>query len=140
MTAPVNIGQADEGRLLQRLLGHGLARPDADALICEGQVLSWGALRSRVLKLAAAIRARIGDGGEVVALVGDTGCEIANAYLAAIAAGHCAVPLQTSLTDEALAGMIRDADPALVLAGKAWRVTAEAVVPGKVASLVDPDG
>jgi acyl-CoA synthetase (AMP-forming)/AMP-acid ligase II len=140
MTAPVNIGQADEGRLLQRLLGHGLARPDADALICEGQVLSWGALRSRVLKLAAAIRARIGDGGERVALVGDTGCEIAIAYLAAIAAGHCAVPLQTSLTDEALAGMIRDADPALVLAGKAWRVTAEAVVPGKVASLVDPDG
>jgi len=140
MTAPSSFGQADEGRLLQRVLGHGLVREQADALICQGEVLSWGALRGRVLKLAGAIRSRIGGEGERVALVGETGAEIAVAYLATIAAGHCAVPLQTSLTADALTGMIRDADPALVFSGAGWREPAEAAAPGRVASLDDLAG
>lgn len=110
----------DEGRLLQILLRHGLERPADDALICDGERLSWGELRSRVLSIAGAIRASAGEEPARVALIGDVSADMVIAYLATVAAGHCAVPLQTSLKQDALAGMIRDCEPALVFAASAW--------------------
>ncbi len=137
MTAAATDTHGDEGRLLQTLLRHGVERPDADALLCGDEKLSWGELRARVLGLAGAIRREIGGGGERVALIGDVSADLVVAYLAAIAAGHCAVPLQTSLRAEALAGMIRNCEPALVFAGPAWRDLAEDAV-GATGRVVSP--
>ena len=120
--------QGQEGKLLQGILRHGIERPDAEALICGEDHLNWGELRKRVLVLAGAIRSRVGAEGGRVALVGDVGLDLTVGYLAAIASGNCAVPLQTSLTSEALAGMIRDCEPALVFAGSSWLDTATGAV------------
>ena len=38
----------EEGRLLARILAHGLERPADEALRCEGASLSWQALREAV--------------------------------------------------------------------------------------------
>src|SRR5690606_10370390 len=109
----------DEGRLLQKLLRHGTERPEAEALVCGTDHLSWAELRSRVLRLAGAVSSHVAGECQRVALVGGVSAANVSAYLATIAAGHCAVPLPTSLEPDALAGMIENCEPALVLADPA---------------------
>ena len=106
-----------------------LAPLSSDALICGSVRLSWGELRSRVLSLAGAIRSAAEGPQARVALIGDVGTDLVVAYLATIAAGHCAVPLQTSLKPDTLAGMIRDCEPVLVFAASTWCDTVSGAVP-----------
>lgn len=120
MTKHMVANQDGEGRLLERLLRHGSERPDADALICGDVTLGWRELRSRVLRLAGAIHSNLPPHGARVALIGDDSADLVVAYLAIIAAGKCAVPLQTSLQPEALTGMLRHCEPAAVLAASAF--------------------
>lgn len=132
---------ADEGRLMQHLLRHGTDRPDADALICGSELLSWRSLRRRVLQLAGAIRHRTGEGPGRVALIGDLSADLVIAYLAAIASGKCAVPLQTSLRPEALAGMLRDCVPETVFCTASYApVATEALGSGTVTVGLDDEG
>lgn len=121
MTKQAVSGGDGEGRLLQHILSHGIERLGADALICGDDILTWGELRTRVLQLAGAIRSRLGGEAGRVAIIGDVSTDLAVAYLATIAAGHCAVPLQTSLRTDALTGMIVDCEPDLILVASPYR-------------------
>ncbi len=121
MTKHVASGEVDEGRLLHQILRHGGERPQADALICGDDTLSWGELNARVLRLAGALRSSLGRDAERVALIGDVSVDLAVAYLATVAAGKCAVPLQTSIQAEALRGMIGDCEPSLVFVASAYQ-------------------
>jgi acyl-CoA synthetase (AMP-forming)/AMP-acid ligase II len=121
MTKHVVSDQSDEGRLLQSLLRHGSERPEADALICGDETLSWAELRARVLHLAGAVHSSLALDAERVALIGDVSLDLAVAYLATIAAGRCAVPLQSSVQAEALKGMVGNCEPALIFVASAYR-------------------
>jgi acyl-CoA synthetase (AMP-forming)/AMP-acid ligase II len=120
MTKHMIADQDHEGRLLQHILRHGSERPDADALICGDVTLGWGELRSRVLRLAGAVHSNLGPGAGRVALIGDVSADLVVAYLAVVAAGKCAVPLQTSLQPDALTGMLGNCEPAAVFAAPAF--------------------
>ena len=105
-----------EARLLHVILAHGGDRP---ALSCEGESLTWAQLAPRVLELAGAIAGLQGDPARPIALIGLNSLNLVVAYLAAIAAGRCAVPLPVSATAETLAGMVDDCDPLLIFADSA---------------------
>ena len=77
----------EEGRLLARILAHGLERPGAEALRCEGASLSWQALREAVLEAAGFLAPVIMDGSGRIALLGGASVELVVAYLAIAAAG-----------------------------------------------------
>src|SRR5690606_36035222 len=104
--------------------------------------LSRGELRRRVLELAGAIRAHLGGAdGRRVALTGGAGVDPVVAYLATVAAGGCAVPLPTSLTPEALGGMIGDCEPALAFTAPALQDIVTAALGPAVASIrLDGEG
>lgn len=110
----------DEGRLLAVVLGHADDLPDDIALICGDAQRTWKQLRTETLALAGAINARVPTAGDRVVLLGDVSMELVTAYLAIIAAGKCAVPLQTSAHPEALAGMVGDCAPGLVFADEKY--------------------
>lgn len=115
MTAEPILDADEEGRLMSRILAQAEERPEAEALICDADRLDWADLRARVLHLAGALNRRLGTHGKRVALVGDTNHRLVVAYLAIVASGRCAVPLQTSVRADALGGMIANCDPSLVL-------------------------
>jgi long-chain acyl-CoA synthetase len=108
-----------ETGLMAQLLRHGMDRPGDVALVCGPHRMTWGALRHDVLAAAAAIRARCGDAPGRVALLGASGLPLVTGYLAVIAAGGCAVPLPVSAHPDALAGMIANCVPSLILADTA---------------------
>lgn len=113
MSAPLD---ATEATLVAVILSHADARPDAQALVCGDETLTWSALRTRVLDLAGRIVASAPGGEGRVGLAGHTSIGMVVAYLATVAAGRCAVPLPISASPEALAGMLDNAAPDLVFA------------------------
>jgi acyl-CoA synthetase (AMP-forming)/AMP-acid ligase II len=108
----------EEGRLLARILAHGVERPDDEALRCGEASLSWGALREAVLEVAGALAPVVMDGSGRIALLGTASAELVVAYLAIAAAGGCAVLLPVSAHRDALSGMIADCQADLVIAHK----------------------
>ena len=115
MPVPLS-ASGEEGRLLARILAHGLARPDDEALRCGQASLSWGALRAAVLETAGSLAPMVMDGSGRIGLLGTASIELAVAYLAIAAAGGCAVPLPVSAHRDALTAMIADCQPDLVIA------------------------
>lgn len=104
-----------EGGLIERVLYHGLTRPSAEALICGNVSLNWAALRARVLALAGMLENHF-PYGKRIALLGDTSAGLVTAYLAIVASGRCAVPLQTSAHPDALLRMLADCDASCLIA------------------------
>lgn len=105
-----------EATLVAVILSHAERTPDAAALVCGEETLTWTDLRSRVLGLAGRIVAATPGGQGRVGLAGHNSVGLVVAYLATVAAGRCAVPLPISASPEALAGMLRNAEPDLVFA------------------------
>jgi long-chain acyl-CoA synthetase len=106
----------NEGAMIAQILSHGVSRPDDDALCCGDTSLTWGELRAAILSTAAALKPVIDSGNGRIGLLGSASVELVIAYLATITAGGCAVPLPASAHRDALAGMIADCDPALIVA------------------------
>lgn len=127
------------GRVIDAILAHADERPDGVALVCGSEQTSWRQLHAQTLALAGAIDAT-GAAGDRVVLLGDVGVETVTAYLAIIAAGRCAVPLQTSAHPEALAGMVANCAPRLVFAdGKYLEGVKPLLGPDVETVLLDPE-
>jgi acyl-CoA synthetase (AMP-forming)/AMP-acid ligase II len=109
-------GPCEEGRLLAKILAHGLERPGDEALRCGDAGLSWGALREAVLATGGSLVPQVMDGSGRIALLGTASIELVVAYLAIVAAGGCAVPLPVSAHRDALLAMIGNCEPDLVIA------------------------
>lgn len=130
----------NEGRLLAVILGHADERPNDIALICGDGEVTWKQLRTRTLALAGAIDKTVPTAGDRVVLLGDVSVNLVLAYLATIAAGKCAVPLQTSAHPEALAGMVGDCEPGLVFADKKYLDKLEPLIaPDTLTIRLEPD-
>ena len=106
----------DGNSILKQILAHGVERQGEEALRSGSVRLSWGELRSNVLSVAGHLRLILASGGGRIALLGGASAELVVAYLATIAAGGCAVPLPVSAHRDALAGMLTDCEPDLIIA------------------------
>ncbi|MCJ8140055.1 class I adenylate-forming enzyme family protein [Falsirhodobacter halotolerans] len=129
----------DDGRTLETLLRHGLTTPDATAIICGSQTLSWGQLRWQVLETAGAIAATGGGPDRRVALLGSADAGLVAAYLAVVAAGACAVPLPVSAHPDALTTMLQDCEPDLIFVQDGYQSLLTDGHPGEVV-VIGPNG
>ncbi len=107
------------GTILGAIARHAATRPDAPALIVGDAVLSWQALAAAIGGFAdAAEAAGVGPGMHVGILCAPSPAAVA-AFLGTVATGAAAVPLPLSLRSEALAALIADCAPVLMIADAA---------------------
>ncbi|WP_211299217.1 non-ribosomal peptide synthetase, partial [Methylovulum psychrotolerans] len=98
---------------------HAARQPDAPALDCAGQTLSYGSLNRQANRAAHALR-RLGvrpDGR--VAVCAGRGVAAIVGLLAALKAGGAYVPIDPALPDGRLAYLLADSQPVAVLADAA---------------------
>lgn len=105
--------------LLEAIIGHGTNRPEAPALLCDDETVTWRALLTEIRLAAATLTALGAREGERVAILSANSPQAVIAYLGAVAAGACAVPLPVSLNDDGLAGLITDCAPCVIAADQA---------------------
>ncbi len=109
--------------------------PDAIALACGDDCLSYRELNERADRLALALKVR-GVGPEsVVAVVMARSAQLFTALLAVVKAGAAYMPVDPGYPVERVAFMLRDARPAIILASAATA----AEIPGHGAVLVVDD-
>ncbi|GAB3719675.1 amino acid adenylation domain-containing protein [Nocardiopsis nanhaiensis] len=89
--------------------------PDATALVCGGERLSFAALERRANCLSRSL-VKLGNGpGDVVAVLLPRSVETVVSLLAVLKSGAAYLPLDADHPDERLAAMVEDAEPRLVL-------------------------
>jgi enterobactin synthetase component F len=109
---------------LAELFEHQVARsPDANAVVCGGTVLTYGALNERANQMARLL-IRHGVGPEtVVGVLLKPTVDLVVALLAVVKAGGAYLPLDADGPAERVRHILRDAGPALVVSTvDAWHV------------------
>ncbi len=91
--------------------------PDARAVECEDQALTWRALVDRIERIAAALGGLGVAPGDKVAILAPASVEYVASFLGTTAAGACAVPLPASASADALRAMLLDSDAKVLLLG-----------------------
>ncbi|MEM7611127.1 MAG: AMP-binding protein [Pseudomonadota bacterium] len=94
---------------------------DKPALICDGTTLNWRDFAAATNRVASALRHGGLGTGDRVAVVMDNSSEMAIALFGIIRAGAVAVPLNVSISDEAIANMVNDSDARAIFASSAHR-------------------
>ncbi len=89
---------------------------DKPALICGETVRSWRDFGAAVRRVANALQAGGVRPGDRVLVVMRNGLEMAEAMFGTIRAGACVVPLNVSVSDEAVHGMLVDSGAVAVIA------------------------
>jgi len=97
------------------------ARPDAVLLACDDDVLTYGAADERSAALARGLLAAGAGKGTHVGILHPNGSEFVVSWLAAARIGAVSVPLSTFSTGAELAGLLRNADVALLLSAAGYR-------------------
>jgi acyl-CoA synthetase (AMP-forming)/AMP-acid ligase II len=97
------------------------ARPDAVLLACDGDRLTYAAADDRSAELARALLAAGAGAGTRVGILHPNGSDFVVAWLAAARIGAVSVPLSTFSTGPELAGLLRGADVAILLAAAGYR-------------------
>ncbi|MDT5030225.1 MAG: hypothetical protein QOC94_396 [Actinoplanes sp.] len=94
---------------------HAGARPDAPAVSCAGEHLSYGAVERRANQLAHALVARDVRGGTPVALLLERSVDYAVALLAVLKTGGCFVPVDPALPDARVQTLLREVGAPVVI-------------------------
>ena len=94
---------------------HAACTPDRQAVVCEGEHLSYGELNACANRMAHYLR-DLGVGPETrVAICAERGLALITGLLAILKAGGAYVPLDPSYPRERLAYLVADSDPTVVL-------------------------
>lgn len=104
--------------LLGRILAHAERDPEASALRAAGSetpLLTYAQLVAEVERLSAALAEAGLERGELVALLLPSGPELLVAFLAVLARGALALPLEEELTSSELSARLEVAEPALAI-------------------------
>jgi acyl-CoA synthetase (AMP-forming)/AMP-acid ligase II len=95
---------------------HGRWRANWPALIAPDGAVDWAAFHHRTDQVAAGLEAAGCGGGERVGVVMSNGAPMAEIIVGAMKAGAVVAPINTSVTNEAIAAMLRDAGVAALFA------------------------
>ncbi|GAB3285268.1 class I adenylate-forming enzyme family protein [Parahaliea aestuarii] len=96
--------------LLPEILAlHGRWRGAREALVCEGQRLNWREFSAANHRFAHALHGAGIARGDRVAVVMSNGVEMAITLFGCMAAGAVSVPINLSVTDDAIVAMLTDA-------------------------------
>lgn len=105
--------------LLPEIIGlHGKWKGSKPALIAEGETMSWQALDAASNQLANALISGGITPGDMIGLVMHNGRQMVEAIFGVMKSGGCSVPINLSVTEEAIAAMMQDASVKLIIATK----------------------
>ena len=90
------------------------------AMVCDDLIWSWQTLGQRLRHFAARLRASGVQPGERVVVVMNNGPEMLESLFGVIRAGACVVPLNVSVSSEAMAAMIDDCEASAVIASASY--------------------
>ena len=107
--------------------GHARVHPGKTALVCADGALTWGAFDAACRRVAASLSRRGIGRGDRVAVLAEPGLSSIVAQFGALAAGACVASLSGMASGEALAGMIRDAAPRLLVVDARFRPMIEGI-------------
>jgi len=103
--------------LLPEILAlHGRWRSHREAVVCGARRESWGEFTRSLNRFANALHARGIGRGDRVAVVMGNGLPMVHALFGTMNAGAVSVPLNLSISDDALVGMVRDANARAIVA------------------------
>jgi acyl-CoA synthetase (AMP-forming)/AMP-acid ligase II len=106
---------------------HGRWRAGRPAVVCDGRQETWAELVGTLNRFAKALHAHgIARGDRVAVLMGN-GLPMVHALFGAMNAGAASVPLNLSVSDSALLGMLRDAGVRAVVATPDQRARIDAL-------------
>lgn len=111
------------------------ARPEAVAVVCDGEVWRYRDLMARVTQLAARLDQAGLSAGAMAAVAMERSCDLVAGLLAILKLGAAYLPIDASLPPARIAQLLADAAPALVLTDGA----SMAVLPPGVARTVLAD-
>lgn len=94
---------------------HARSRPEATAIACRDQRVTWLELDQRSARLAAALRARGVGPGTLVGLCMERSCALVIGLLGILRAGGAYVPLDPDFPPERLSIMLEDSGAAWIL-------------------------
>lgn len=103
-------------RVADLLREHAQQRPQASALADDDTALNWAALDALVDRVAASLQQRDLQPGDVVAVCAASSVRYAAVYLGALRAGVVVAPLAPSVTPDAMASMLGDAQARVLFA------------------------
>jgi len=105
-------------RYIDLVYGSALRKPDATAVICGDDRLTFREVHERAGRLGAACRALGLEPGDRIALLADNELEYVELQAACLRSGFTLVPLNSRLTDTELQFIIRDCAPAMLIGGR----------------------
>ncbi len=111
MTKPIK-------RYIDLVDGPALRKPDAIAVVCGEERLTFKQIHKRVGCLGASFRAQGLAPGDRIALLADNELQYLEIQAACLRSGFTLVPLNARLTDPELEYIIGDCTPALLIGGK----------------------
>ncbi|HUZ25463.1 MAG TPA: amino acid adenylation domain-containing protein [Streptosporangiaceae bacterium] len=100
---------------------HARHTPDAIALTCDGQHLSYAQLNRRANRLAHYLRRRGAGPGSMVGICLERSGDLIAGILGILKSGACYVPLDPQYPDQRIALMLADAQVPLLLTERAFR-------------------
>lgn len=95
--------------------------PDAEAIVCGEQRLTWRALDDRINRVANALLSGGLRKGENVAILSPNSIAYAEVFLGILRAGGCVTPLSTMASSDALEKMISDCGARLLFLAAQYR-------------------
>ncbi len=105
------------------LRAHAQRWPDKDAVVCQGQRLSFAALDAQTSRVARALREAGVQVGDRVAVYLPNGIEFVLAFLGSIRAGALVVPVNLPLSAPEIAHMLADSEPKAAFIASALQAT-----------------
>lgn len=117
---------------------HGRWRPTREAVVCGDLRLNWRDFNARINQVANAVLAEGLAPGDRVTVLMTNGIEMLEVLFGLIKAGMTSVPINLSVTEEAIAGMVRDADARMIICteDQARRIEKHAILFDECASLI----
>lgn len=106
-----------DATLPARFLAAAIQHGAREAVVCEGQTLTYAALDAHANRLARALAAKGVGKGDNIALLANRSVETIVAILGVLKAGAVYVPLDPTFPVERLTHILRDAQVALLLTG-----------------------
>jgi amino acid adenylation domain-containing protein len=104
-----------DGTVKECFESQAAATPDADAVVFEGERMTYGELNRSANRIASRLRAQGVGPGTIVAVMMEKSLELVPAVLAVVKAGGAYVPLDPRYPPDRLQFMLDDADPKVLL-------------------------
>ncbi len=94
---------------------HGRWKGKKPALVTKSECMTWHELDEATNRVANGLNAKGIGRGDMVGIIMKNGCQMVEAIIGIMKSGACSVPINLSVTDEAITAMMRNANVKAVI-------------------------